>query len=119
MSESIVKEEFGDKFTQQPNITFYNNEIRNNSYKVEVKHNNENLKDSTLDNFEVKAKEEIKGNEEAIQISGDAIKCKEELEIKEESIYFTEETYQKTHTGNKTYQCSHCDNLLSTNNETI
>ncbi|CAL4147118.1 unnamed protein product, partial [Meganyctiphanes norvegica] len=145
MSESIVKEEFGVTFAKS--ISLYNIENINNSNKlVELKHNNENgtkpenityhrevFHNSTDGQFGVKVTKEMDGDEEPMQIQDVEMKCKEELEIKEEPIAFTEGNYhcsqgdktfkynsppikhQSAYTGKKPYQCSQCDKAFSQN----
>ncbi|CAL4171429.1 unnamed protein product [Meganyctiphanes norvegica] len=146
MSELIVKEEIGVDFAKP--ISFYNVENRNSNI-VEVKHFTENgskseesahlhgvFQDSTCEKFEVKKKKQIEVDEEPKQILDVEIKC-EELEIKEEPIAFTGEhcqysqgdktfthnnspiKHQRSHTGKKPHQCSHCDKVFSKNSHCI
>ncbi|CAL4121794.1 unnamed protein product, partial [Meganyctiphanes norvegica] len=114
----------------------------NSSKKVvERKHNDikseegsylhEKCQNSIYVKFEVPVKEDIEGNEAPMLNQEGDITCKEELEIKEEPINFTEENYQYSqhdepfpqisnpinHQGKNTsknpYQCSHCDQAFS------
>ncbi|CAL4060367.1 unnamed protein product, partial [Meganyctiphanes norvegica] len=119
--------------------------------KVKVRHNNEKgtkpeevtyLHDDFLNplfgKVEVMIKEEIKCNEERMQlIQCDEIKCKDKLERKEGPIDLTRKNYQcsrcdkafpqnstpirhqKPLSVEKQHQCSHCENAFSTNSYLI
>ncbi|CAL4109835.1 unnamed protein product [Meganyctiphanes norvegica] len=142
MSELIVKEEIGVDFAKP--ICFYKVKNRNSNI-VEVKQITENgckpeesahlygaFQNSTSGTFEVKVNKEIEVDEEPKQVQDVKMKC-EELEIKDEPIVFTGENcqysqgdktfthtnspikHQRSHTGKKPYQCSHCDKVFSKN----
>ncbi|CAL4169394.1 unnamed protein product, partial [Meganyctiphanes norvegica] len=80
------------------------------------------LHNSTFGKLDVMVKEENVYNEEPMHIQNDNIRCKEELEIKEEPLDFTGENFhshQIVHTGNKPYHCSHCAKVFSSNTNLI
>ncbi|CAL4140736.1 unnamed protein product, partial [Meganyctiphanes norvegica] len=142
MSESIVKEECPGNFFDD--ISLHN--IANMNKEAELEQNNKQ-KDKSDERYypheflpksprriiEVMVKEEIDVKEEPINIQDVDINLEKGIEVHEELIYFTEGNYlvkhepihgddmlnQRTHRGEKQYQCSHCDKDFSTSSHLV